>query len=135
MKTTIYDLLGMIKDNKAPKKIYYNYDTYVYDKVAKDYKDINSCSYISEYMLNDGMGKFLNKEVEILGTTITLQTNAKEMCHNCEKYPAEYNQTYCEFCLGITPKKIEKLDVWEFSGNDLIFAVKINEIIDYLMEE
>lgn len=28
----------------------------------------------------------------------------KEMCHKCKKYPAEYNQTYCEFCLGISNK-------------------------------
>ena len=34
MKTTIYELLGMIKDNKAPKKIKYtdeDGDTYIYE--------------------------------------------------------------------------------------------------------
>lgn len=31
--------------------------------------------------------------------------------------------------------KIEKLDEWDFSGNDLIFAVKINEIIEVLNKE
>ena len=41
----------------------------------------------------------LNDEVEIL---------EKEMCHKCHKYPAEYNQTYCEFCLGIS--KLEEKD-------------------------
>ena len=28
----------------------------------------------------------------------------KEICHKCKKYPAEYNQTECEFCMGISTK-------------------------------
>lgn len=28
----------------------------------------------------------------------------EEMCHKCKKYPAECNQTECEFCLGISSK-------------------------------
>ncbi len=33
-----------------------------------------------------------------------MKDEIKEMCHKCKKYPAEYNQTYCEFCLGISNK-------------------------------
>lgn len=73
----------------------------------------------------------LNDKVEII--------EEKEMCHKCGKYPAEYNQTYCEFCLGISEedKKIEKIDVnhlqqikkWKRAK---VLGNKINEIIDYI---
>lgn len=33
-----------------------------------------------------------------------MKDEIKGMCHKCKKYPAEYNQTYCEFCLGISDK-------------------------------
>lgn len=71
----------------------------------------------------------------------------KEMCHKCHKYPAEYNQTYCEFCLGIgEDKRIEKLDLHyedikympNFNEEILMYCdnlqCKINEIIDKLNE-
>ena len=64
----------------------------------------------------------------------------KEMCYKCHKYPAEYNQTWCEFCLGISkeekkiPEKIEEIANGDFlelpSTHDIMN--KINEIIDYL---
>ncbi len=39
---TIYELIGLIKDNKAPKKIKYENIILKYDEVAQDYK-ANSC--------------------------------------------------------------------------------------------
>ena len=37
---------------------------------------------------------------------------SKEKCHKCKRYNAEYNQTECEFCLGISNKDdyIEQLN-------------------------
>ena len=66
----------------------------------------------------------LNDKVEII--------EEKEMCHKCGKYPAEYNQTYCEFCLGISEedKKIEKLNIYNYTEHDIM--TKVNEIIDYI---
>ena len=37
MKITIYELLGMVKDDKAPKKIKYVNSIWEYDKETKDY--------------------------------------------------------------------------------------------------
>ena len=37
MTITIYELLGLVKDGKAPKKIKYDGDIYEYDKMSDDY--------------------------------------------------------------------------------------------------
>ena len=60
MKTTIYELLGMIKDGKAPKKIIYDGEIWTYDK--NDYANENNWDLFDEYVLTD----ILNDEVEIL---------------------------------------------------------------------
>lgn len=41
MKTTIYKLLGMIKDNKAPKKIIYDGYIYQFDNKCENYERDN----------------------------------------------------------------------------------------------
>lgn len=60
---TIYDLLGLIKDDKAPKKIKYNGKIYVF---AGDDYSVNGDSeewLLSEY---DYLTTLLNEQVEIL---------------------------------------------------------------------
>ena len=37
MKITMYELLGLVKDGKAPKKIKYNGVELEYDELRKDY--------------------------------------------------------------------------------------------------
>lgn len=69
MKITIYELLGLVKDGKQPKKIMF--DDYIY-------KFDNNCE---NYVRDNGIGisinwdyvaiKCLNEPVEILETTIT----------------------------------------------------------------
>lgn len=110
MKTTIFELLGMIKDGKAPKVIIYKNKRYWYSCKDKDYyldADYDEALF-DEYVITD----ILNNEVEILETTIT------------------YNQD----------NKIRKLDensnifnkgfIDKFTENELILINKINEIID-----
>ena len=64
MKITIYELLGLIKDGKAPKKIKYKGEILILTKNALTMDDI--------YVDKDGDGLFcvydwnLNNEVEIL---------------------------------------------------------------------
>ena len=60
MKITIYELLGMVKDGKAPKKIKYHEDTYDYED--NDYFGTNRGYFFDRYNVS-GM---LNNEVEIL---------------------------------------------------------------------
>ncbi len=42
MKMTFYELLGLVKDGKAPKKIKYESKTYSYDELEIDYKSYSS---------------------------------------------------------------------------------------------
>ena len=141
MKITIYELLGIVKDKV-------DIDTYIryYDKLDNKTDVMLACKENIIYNL-DRTSIELNDEVEIL--------EEKEICHKCHKHPAEYNQTYCEFCLGISkleeekkiPEKlplignkivnypddefIEKLFNLFYQFDDEI-RHKINEIIDYL---
>lgn len=37
----------------------------------------------------------------------------KNLCRRCGEYPAEYNQTYCEFCLGIVEEDEEENEIYK----------------------
>lgn len=69
MKITIYELLGLIKDGKAPKKIKYEDKIYTfYDFVCGYYEEgfagINNKKFLT--FRNEQYYKVLNDEVEIL---------------------------------------------------------------------
>ena len=72
MKITIYELLGLIKDGKAPKKIMYGNMTYHinydYGDYESDIEEYRSCDLKEHYYLFDeiDMIKSLNDEIEIL---------------------------------------------------------------------
>lgn len=119
----IIDLLNKIANGEeVPKKIFcFNREFYLEGNTYFG-DTFTLMHYIQEEDLND--------EVEIL--------EEKEMCHKCHKYAAEYNQTYCEFCLGISKleeKKIpEKLD---WNKNDFTYPegnLMDEETADVLME-
>ena len=62
---TIYELLGLVKDNKAPKRIKCNDLIFVYNESSKDYFYERSNSYwlFTDYI---DIGKNISKKVEIL---------------------------------------------------------------------
>ena len=112
MKTTIYELLGMIKDNKAPKTILFRGLQYEFDDVMNDYVSNNNNWLFDEYVITD----ILKDEVTILETTITYNQDNKQ-------------------------NKIEKLEfIRSIENGEEILSVpsknmvinKINEIIDKL---
>lgn len=72
MKMTLYDLLGLIKEDKAPKKIKLNKQVFVFDEQHKDYQCSENDDYIwDEYLFEDYCWKEnLNEEVEILEVTL-----------------------------------------------------------------
>ena len=143
----IIELLNKIANGEEmPEKIKFLGVEYIYNNRDREYKRYNS--YSGNYY---GLGEdwrldiSLNDEVEVI--------EEKEMCHKCGKYPAEYNQTYCEFCLGISEedKKIEKADLPNYfeigvdkhkdvehiynqcvkiHDNTVYLEKKLNEIID-----
>lgn len=64
MKITMYELLGLVKDDKAPKKIVYNGTETEYDKDTKDYYPYYD-KYLFEYEFST-CKNFLNDEVKII---------------------------------------------------------------------
>ena len=136
----VIDLLNKIANGEeVPKKIYcFNREFYLRENTYFG-DTFTLMHYIQEEDLND--------TVEIL--------EEKEICHKCHKYPAEYNQTYCEFCLGISKleeeKKIpEKLKIEQdtpssnyyirnengtkcgLTKHSKMIAETLNQLIDYL---
>ena len=108
MKTTIYDLLSMIKDGKFVKRVLFRNRIYEYDEDGKDYFNEE------DGWLLDGYSTLfiLNEPIEILETTL----NTKDM--------------------NITSKKIEKInfDYYDYDDDEMFEKIKnkINEIIDVL---
>ena len=63
MKITVYELLGLIKDDKAPKKIIYNNRVWEYETNIKDY--YNEMWSLLENQF-DVITKYFEDEVEII---------------------------------------------------------------------
>ena len=108
MKTmTMYELLGMVKDGKAPKKIkinnvVYEYRGYMYCTEKANYQDIE------DYLFGKWNFNILNDEVEIL-----------EEEH---KIPEKLDYKYENIYHNISKCKHSEIRIID----------KINEIIDYL---
>ena len=62
MKITMYELLGLVKDGKVPKKIRYDDTIYEYSE-TDDFYYCNGFSLYREFVTN---GNCLDKEVEII---------------------------------------------------------------------
>lgn len=159
MKITIYELLGMIKDGKAPKKIKVYGKVYINNNCNcyLDEKDKSLCANIEIPM-------FLNDEVEILEEEkkYTKEDFIKERMdlegitreHFDKRYKVEECNCGMPYCKGFRAiekeeKKIpEKLDIkqekncnnnwkWKCEGYNIstpqkIIAEKLNQVIDYL---
>ena len=74
MKITIYELLGLVKDGKAPKKIKFRNEIYEYENHIKDgfidyvgiEKEDDEAFYLSSYIGNNYISDIFTDEVEIL---------------------------------------------------------------------
>lgn len=67
-KISIYELLGLIKDGKAPKKVLVDSSVYEYNRWGNDYNDTQmTCNYwlFKDYTFGSN-GNRLDKEIEIL---------------------------------------------------------------------
>lgn len=105
MKITMYELLGLVKDGKAPKKIKYNDIELEYDKDTNDYYSYYD-KYLFEFKFVNCVD-FLNDEVEVI-----------EEDKKIEKI------TVREKTLGFPNRE------WMARNMDKAFAIKINELID-----
>lgn len=108
MKITIYELIGLVKDGKAPKKIKYDNIEFEYDEEIEDYY----CCYY-----HDGMGLFeyiFEKSTQFLNDKVEIIEEPKKI----EKI------TVREKTLGFPNGE------WTARNMDKAFAIKINELID-----
>ena len=113
MKTaiTMYELLGLVKDGKAPKKIVYNDIELEYDKDTKDYYPYYD-KYLFEFKFADCVD-FLEDEVGIIEEDKKIEKILISMDYN--SMPFVGNSQY---------KRLS------YSEVDLMMATKINELID-----
>lgn len=119
MKVTIYELLGMIKEDKAPNKIKYINSIWEYDENTKDY--INDDIWLIYSMNSIGLTE---REVEIIEEPKEHKIPEKlEICYS----PDIEEEIFYE--KGNKPNHYVLGD----AGNKLIIS-KINEILDYLEE-
>lgn len=66
MKITIYELLGLVKDGKAPKKIKYEGEIWEYDSSVQDYMNEDGNKYLFANIFGMKTKRTLNCEVEII---------------------------------------------------------------------
>ena len=105
MKITFYELLGLVKDGKAPKKIKFGNIELEYDEKDEDYY-----SYYGGGLFEHKFGNcknFLNDEVAIIEETKKIE-----------------KITVREKTLGFPNGE------WTARNMDKAFAIKINELID-----
>ena len=105
MKITMYELLGLVKDGKAPKKIKYDNLELEYNEEYKDYYEYYGESLFAYKFTT--CNDFLDDEVEII-----------EEPKKIEKI------TVREKTLGFPNGE------WTARNMDKAFAIKINELID-----
>lgn len=66
MKITIYELLGLVKDGKAPKKIKYDDKIWDYRNDSQDYSCFNENDLIGRLFYSLPINEFINNYVEII---------------------------------------------------------------------
>ena len=89
MKITLYELLGLVKDGKAPKKIKFRNEIYEYkNNIEDDFidyvgieKETNERFYLSSYIGNNYISNIFTDEVEIIEEDKTI-----EKCKNYEDF-------------------------------------------------
>lgn len=106
MKITIYELLGLIKDDKAPKKVKYNELIWQFDDGLKDYGQ---------------QGVHL---LDILFKRLVTSAALKEKVEIPEEPKKIEKITVREKTLGFPNGE------WTARNMDKAFAIKINELID-----
>lgn len=106
MKITLYELLGLIKDNKAPKKIkcngdYYDYESSIIDGDI-DYIAIDKETGVKHY-LSDVIGKHYLSS--IFSTTVEILEEEKEI----EELSLDDKFYFSEYGVGVLKDKINEL--------------------------
>ena len=142
---TVYELLGLIKNGQAPKKIIFDRDEYLYDQELEDYRNVKvnfRCYLIGAKYHETG---WLNKEVAIILEPKSINDiSPSQVLTKIENNFTGYKmyadgKEVMSIETGTQENKIpEKIQKDDFEGINeeepkLWIAIrKINEIIDYL---
>lgn len=111
MKITIYELLGLVKDGKAPKKIRYDGTIYEYSE-NDDFYYWEGLSLYREFATN---GNCLDNEVEI----IEEDKKIKKIKSNSDEFYSDYidawiskkkTDAYCEFLMNKINDLIDEIN-------------------------
>ena len=122
MKITIYELLGLIKDGKAPKKIKFRNEIYEYKNNIEDgfidyagiEKETNERFYLSSYIGNNYISDIFTDEVEIIEEPKKIEKlKIEQDTQNSNYYIKNEYGTKC----GLTK-------------HSKMIAEKVNELID-----
>lgn len=111
MKITMYELLGLVKDGKAPKKIKFGNIELEYDEECEDYYRYYGGGLFEHKFVN--CKNFLNDAVEIIDNPKTI-----------EKILISMDDNSMPFVRNSQHKRLS------CSETDLMMATKINELID-----
>ena len=137
MKITIYELLGMIKDGKAPKGVKSEGHYYTYNELEKDYYE--GMGYDYEYLIKNTPNDRLNDEVEILEeekknnfTGWKMYQDGKEVCSmDCsveeKKIPEKIDVINWDKCIHNVTHKEKELAIEIYKTQKLL-----NQLVDYL---
>lgn len=153
MKITMYELLGLVKDGKAPKKIKFRNEIYEYKNNIEDgfidyvgiEKETNVNFYLSSYIGNNYISDIFTDEVEIIEeepNPITKES-IEALGYACGEirklFENGWNKSLENKPLIEEPKKIEKIDykyvntygnVSQHRKSEEPLIDKINELID-----
>ena len=137
MRITIYELLGMIKDGKAPKTIKSEGHYYYYNELEKDYYE--GMGYAYEYLLANTSVEDLDNEIEIIEYTPkekkkkTLEEEFEEYNKNkkIDKISLHFDEDLSEFLATTNINSSYREEICQ-GGFENLLIDKINEIIDYL---
>ena len=157
MKITMYELLGLVKDGKAPEKIKFRNEIYEYKNNIEDgfidyvgiEKETNVNFYLSSYIGNNYISDIFTDEVEIIEEEpkpITKES-IEALGYACGEirkcFQNGWNKSLENKPLIEEPKKIEKEDLFKLDAsmskdslvawqkaNNAILKNKIDELID-----
>lgn len=123
----VIDLYVMLSKGEQPKKFKYRDEWYAYSiddydfrTLKQEYRDADVPTY--QYLMEIIDASNLNDEVEVIGEDKKIE--------KLETYDITGNIFLEDCCFKYIPIDKEKL-----TANEQVFVDKINEIIDYIMED
>ena len=115
---TIYELLGLVKDEKQPKKVFFNNRSYSFDGADEDYIDEDEDCLFMNLFQAFPTNNVLNETVEIIEDNDKLEKINVKTGDNCKRFIEYDDET------GHHKYTIRLLDEY--------FSKNINKIIDHI---